>query len=265
MFRRRPAPRPVPPISLATVREASAEQLEAAFSGPPEQAARWIAAAARAGMTRAQLLYGQILLEGRGVPEDRAAAYNWFRIAAEAGDVAALTMTGRCHELGWGVPVDLPRAAAIYAQAAERGFDWAQYNLATLYARGQGVAEDRALALHWFRRAADQGHAKSLTVLGRFLEEGWEGPPDPAAAHALYARAAAAGDFRAQFNMGTLAATAGREAEALDWFRRAAATGSPGFLQSMAERLAQRPEPALQDLAAEILAGLRARFPRAEI
>ncbi|HWL83746.1 MAG TPA: tetratricopeptide repeat protein [Roseomonas sp.] len=246
-----------PPVSLAEIRAASAEQLQAAFAGPPEEAARWIAAAARAGLLQAQLLYGQILLEGRGVPMDRAAAYAWFRTAAEAGSPEGLNMAGRCHELGWGVPADLTRAAALYRAAAEKGLDWAQYNLALLLARGSGVPQDRAEALHWFRRAAAQGHAKSLTVLGRFLEEGWEGPPDPQAAFALYARAAEAGDFRAQFNMGTLALAEGDAEAALRWFRRAAEGGSPGFLGSMAARLAERPEPVLRELAEEIRSRLR--------
>ena len=154
-------------------------------------------------------------------------------------------MLGRCHELGWGTPIDLPKALAIYAAGAQRGYDWAQYNLASLLARdGQ-----RAEAFRWFRAAAEQGHAKSMTVLGRYLEEGWETLRDPAAAQALYAKAAALGDFRAQFNMGTLATTT---AAALDWFTKAAATGSPGFLGQMAEALGQRPEPELQALSAEI-------------
>ncbi|PHK96219.1 hypothetical protein CR162_02415 [Pseudoroseomonas rhizosphaerae] len=235
-------------IPLSTVREASAEQLEAAFSGPPEEAARWIAAAARAGMVEAQILYGQILLEGRGVKEDRSAALGWFQAAAGAGNLKALTMVGRCHELGWGTPIDLRRARAIYRDAAAKGFDWAQYNLAALLAR-EG---DRAGALAWYRRAAEQGHAKSMTVLGRFLEAGWETPPDPAAAHALYARAAALGDFRAQFNMGTLATAAGDIPAALRWFGQAAAQGSPGFLGKMAMALLARPEAELRALGARI-------------
>lgn len=263
MFRRMPSAPCSAPVPLSAVRDASADELATAFAGPPEEAARWIAAAARAGMTQAQFLYGQILLEGRGVREDRAAALGWFRVAAGAGHIAALTMVGRCHELGWGTPMDLPQAAAIYRDAARKGFDWAQYNLGTLYARGAGVPQDRAEALRWFRRAADQGHAKSMTVLGRFLEEGWDGPPDPAAARDLYARAAAAGEFRAQFNMGTLALDEGREAEAMDWFRKAAAAGSPGFLGSMAERLRARPEPALRKFGEDLMASLLARFPQA--
>lgn len=235
-------------IPLSAVREASAEQLEAAFNGPPEVAARWIAAAARAGMVEAQILYGQILLEGRGIPQDRRAALGWFQAAADAGSLKGLTMVGRCHELGWGTPIDLPRARAIYGEAAEKGFDWAQYNLAALMAR-EG---DRAGALAWYRRAAASGHAKSMTVLGRFLEEGWETRRDPEAAQAFYARAAALGDFRAQFNMGTLATAAGNIPAALRWFEQAAAQGSPGFLGKMAMALLARPEPELRALGLRI-------------
>ncbi len=255
--RRHSEPAPLPPITLAEVREASAEALAAAFAGPPEEAARWIAAAARAGMRDAIILYGQILADGRGVKQDQAAALGWFRVAAEAGDVRGTNMVGRCHELGWGTPTDFAKAAEYYAEAAGRGYDWAQYNLATLHARGAGVPEDRARALELFRAAAEQGHAKSLTVLGRFHEEGWEGMPrDPATAYALYVRAARAGDFRAQFNLGTLLVEDGRPEEAMPWFRHAAETGSPDMLAVMARRLATRPEPALRALATELRARL---------
>jgi TPR repeat protein len=191
------------------------------------------------------------------VRQDRASALGWFRVAAEAGDVRGINMLGRCHELGWGTPVDFARAAVFYAAAAERGYDWAQYNLAGLHARGAGVPEDRARALALFRAAAAQNHAKSLTVLGRFLEEGWERVPrDPAAAYALYVRAARAGDFRAQYNLGTLLVQDGRLEEALGWFRQAAAAGSPDMLAHMARSLATRPEPALRAMAAEVAARL---------
>jgi uncharacterized protein len=252
-----PEPAP-PPVTLAEIRAASAAELAAAFAGPPEEAARWIAAAARAGHAEAAILYGQILADGRGVRQDRHSALGWFRVAAEAGDVRGTTMLGRCHELGWGTPVDFARAAEHYAAAAARGHDWAQYNLAGLHARGAGVPLDRQKALALFRAAAAQGHAKSLTVLGRFLEEGWDGVPrDPAAAYALYAQAAQAGDFRAQFNLGTLLVQDGRLEPALGWFRQAAAAGSPDMLAHLVRSLAARPEPALRALAAEVAGRLQ--------
>ena len=242
-----------PPVTLAEIREASAGRLAAAFAGPPAEAARWIAAAARAGHAEAALLFGQILADGRGVARDRAAALGWFRVAHAAGDVRGTTMLGRCHELGWGVATDFPAAAALYAQAAARGHDWAQYNLATLHVRGAGVPRDRARAVALFRAAAAQGHAKSLTVLARFLEEGWDDAPrDPASARRLYAAAAEAGDCRAQYSLGTLLVEDGRLPEALAWFRRAADGGSPDVRRAMAARLAARPEAALRDFAATL-------------
>jgi TPR repeat protein len=247
----------MPPITLAQIRGASAETLAAAFAGLPEEAARWIAAAARAGHAEAALLYGQILADGRGIKQDRNAALGWFRVAADAGDVRGTNMLGRCHELGWGTPTDFTAAATCYATAAERGYDWAQYNLAGLYIRGAGVLQDRPHALKLLRQAAAQGHAKSLTVLGRFLEEGWDMPPDPGGAYALYIRAAQAGDFRAQYNLGTLLVEDGRLDEALRWFRQAATAGSPDMLAHLVRSLSARPEAALRDLAA----GVKARLP----
>ena len=252
LMRSPPPPRRPAPLSLDTLQAATAAELQAAFNGEPAEAARWIAAAARYGMVKAQLLFGQILLDGRGLPADAVAARGWFRTAATAGSLAGLNMLGRCHELGWGGPVDAAAARDCYRRAAEAGFDWAQYNLAALLWRGAGGPRDVAAALGWYRRAADQGHAKSLNILARFLEEGWETPADPDAAARFYHRAAVAGDFRGQFNLGTLLAARGETAAAAQWFRRAADGSPPGFLASLADRLAQRPEPELQSIGQAI-------------
>ena len=46
------------------------------------------------------------------------------------------------------------------------------YNYANLLATGRGVVEDQLQALNLYRRAAELGHAKSMNLLGRYLEEG---------------------------------------------------------------------------------------------
>ena len=56
--------------------------------------------------------------------------------------------------------------------AAEAGLDWSQYNYANLLATGRGVAEDQPQALTFYRLAAEQGHAKSMNLVGRYLEDG---------------------------------------------------------------------------------------------
>lgn len=219
---------------------------------------RRIAAWARQGHVEAQLLHAQALLDAG----DAAGAFAWFGIAAGTGAPAALNMLGRCHECGWGTPQDAAQAFPLYRRAAEAGLDWAQYNLANLLARGAGCERDMGEALRWYRAAAAQGHAKAINLVGRFTEEGWATPRDPALARDLYRRAAEAGDFRGQCNHAQALREAGRRVEAAQWFARAAAGGTPGFLRSLAKGLADAPEPELRAISLGIsrrldTAGLR--------
>lgn len=252
------AAEPPPPLSYAQITGKSPEELARLLEGDPAEAARLLGAAARYGIVEAQAAFAQLLLDGRGVKRDPAAAFRWFEVAAGAGSLDATNMLGRCHELGWGVPVDRAKAAELYRDAAERGLDWGQYNYANLLARGDGVAQDRDAALAWYRRAADQGHVKSMNLVGRFVEEGWGGvAADPAAAEDWYRRAAEGGDFRGQFNHGSVLARRGKTEEAAGWFRKAAATGTLGFLRSMAAHLERQPDAGLRAIAVEVLARCR--------
>lgn len=83
------------------------------------------------------------------------------------------------------------------------------YNLANLLATGRGVTVDHQQALALYRRAAELGHAKSMNLLGRYLEEGQVCPPDPLAAREWYRRSAEAGDFRGQFSFAAVLADEG--------------------------------------------------------
>ena len=242
----------MPSISFADLSSMGADQLTTVLSQEPEVAARWLAAAAKYGIVEAQTAYAQLLLDGRGVARDPKEAFAWFSVAAGAGSLEAINMVGRCLELGWGVPAHPGAAAGHFRRAAEKDYDWAQYNLANLLARGVGVPRDPEEAFAWYARAARQGHAKSMNLVGRFLEEGWAGRADPGAALDWYRRAAEGGDFRGQFNYGMELANRGQVEAALGWLRRAAATGTPGFLRSMAKALGPHPEfrsVALQALA----------------
>lgn len=154
------------------------EQLQSMLDDSPLRAAQAILMAAKAGVVDAQALLGQILLEGRGIARDEALALRWFQIAANGGQLMARNMAGRCLEHGWGCAVDEVAAAREYRLAAEAGLDWGQYNYANLLATGRGVDEDRPQALGFYRLAAEQGHAKSMNLVGRYLEDGHYCPRD---------------------------------------------------------------------------------------
>ena len=217
-----------------------------------------IRAAAAAGDIAAQALYAQILGEGRGVALDAVEALHWYTLAANSGDAAAANMVGRCHELGHGTRINFELAAAWYRKAAKHGLDWGLYNYANLLARGRGVKADRAQAFALYRRAADLGHAKSMNMVGRYYDEGWEVERNAEAAVEWYRKAAVGGDFRGQTSYASILALRGELDAAAGWLRRAAMTATPAFLERLADDLARAPHALLREVAAE----MRARLPR---
>nr|WP_250152108.1 tetratricopeptide repeat protein [Ancylobacter radicis] len=232
--------------------------LRARISEGPEQAARWVEAAALNGLINAQLAFGQMLLDGHGVPRDPQAGLRWFSIAAAAGSAEGINMVGRCHERGWGVPADPSEAARHYRAAAEKGHGWGQFNLACLLLDGHGVAPDRAQALVWFVRAARGRHmgrhVKSMTMIGRYLEQGWDRPARPAAALRWYRRGAEGGDYRGQFDYARLLLErSGDLAAALPWFEQAVESGVPAFCRNVGAGLRTSGIPALQQVARRAL------------
>jgi TPR repeat protein len=226
----------------ALTREDIARRLES-----PGERAQLIRDGAAAGVAEAQAVYGQMLLDGAGVPQDSAAAFGWFWKAAQTGHLMALNMLGRCYDLGWGVAVDKARAAECFRIAAERGLDWGMYNYATALTLGEGVAEDKPAALAWFEQAAALGNAKAINYIGSFHEDGWVVAQDMAAAAGCYARAAAGGDFRGMFNHARMLAHAGRVDDALAWIERCAATATPAFREKVLAWLRHAAEPRLRD------------------
>ncbi len=232
--------------SLDDLNAMAPDELAAQLAAPPERRAANVRTAAEGGVAEAQAVYGQMLLDGIGVAADPREGLRWFCRAADQGHALAINMVGRCYELGWGVAVDKARAAAWYKAAALRGLDWGMYNYATLLALGDGVAEDREAALDWLRKAAAMGNAKAINFVGSFHEDGWVVARDMAVAAECYARAAAGGDFRGQFNHARMLAAAGQLDEAATQINRAATTATPRFRRQMLDYLDRCKEPELR-------------------
>ena len=239
----------LPEIDLARLARMSSNELHTLLSGVPEEAARWVEAAARRGLPEAQTRLGRMLLDGTGVKPDPARAVGWFKTAARHHDADAMNMLGRCYELGWGVAPDPAEATGWYRKSAERGDAWGQYNFAHRLLDGAGIAQDRARALHWYLQAAQQGHDRAMNLAARCYEEGWGTARDLAQAINWYRRSAEAGYFRAQYNYATALAQAGRVEDAAAWFREATEGGTPELRRTVAEVLGRSHHPALQAVA----------------
>jgi TPR repeat protein len=226
-------------VTAADLNTVSLSAMRSILAGPTENAAEWTRAAAEHGVTEAQAVYGQMLLEGRGVDRDPAEAVRWFSRAARHDHPMAMNMLGRCYDNGWGVSPSETLAAYWYRLAAEQGLDWGMYNYATLLTIGKQIPTDRRAAFEWFNKAAQIGHAKSLNIVGGFHEDGWEVVQDPVTAIDYYRRAALGGDFRGQFNLARLLGNAGHIEEALNWLNRVPETATPAFMTKMITFLSQ--------------------------
>lgn len=239
-------------VTLKALASVSHDELAAILSGPPAQAAAWVAAAAHNGIVEAQAVYGQYLLDGHGVERNAEEAFTWFRHAARRDHPMAMNMLGRCYEHGWGTAACAPVAVYWYRLAARAGLDWGMYNYASALALGNGVERDRAEALQWFRRAAELGHVKSLNFVGSFYEDGWVVDANANIALDYYRRAAEGGDFRGQFNYARLLAERGEIDHALRWLQRVPQTATPVFIAKMQRWLAASPMSAFRALGEEI-------------
>jgi TPR repeat protein len=249
-------------LHMSRLRRMRHDELRALLAGDPSKAALWIASAARHGLVEAQLRLGQMYLDGHGVDCDEGAALTWFCRAARQGSAEAMNMVGRCHEIGWGAATDLDAAARWYRASAHAGYDWGEYNYANALFDGRGVAMDRQAAVTWYRRAADQGHTRAMNLLARCHEEGWGTSCNSTLAREWYRRSAEGGYFRAQFNHATVLAAAGAIDEAIVWFEKAFAGGSPDSLDCMTEALILQPNPRLAQLGRRLRGDAGAQIER---
>jgi hypothetical protein len=210
------------PIYYSSLLKLSSESISERLAASPQQAARIAYAAAVGGSKAAQVVYGQMLLEGHGVERDLQAAFRWFGIAAKADDLDGINMLGRCHELGWGTAIDLGEARGCYQRAAARNHHWAQFNLATLLLRKEGTPGAVATALTLLVRSARQGNAKAMNMIGRYREFGWSGPVNIPSAIRWYRRAAERGCFRGAAHSARFLLEQNRLDDAVSWYRRSA-------------------------------------------
>lgn len=204
------------------------------------------------GDPQAQLLLGQLLVNGVGATRDLHGALRWFKAAAQAQIPLAMNMVGRCYEYGLGTGVDYMAAARWYYRAASFDCDWAIYNYAHLLANGRGVEKDQVAALAWFRLAASRGHARAMHFLGEYLEKGWGTPSDLEAAVAWYRRSAEGGDFRGQCSYASVLLEQERIDEALHWLRLAVKSATPAYLAALVPVLENSSHKSIRDLGGSL-------------
>ena len=168
------------------------------------KAVEWYRKSAEQGNADAQCNLGYMYRKGRGISQDYAKAvewyqksaeqgdadaqYNmgtkyvrdcdyakaaeWYRKSAEQGNATAQYNLGVLYEHGEGISLDLTKAVEWYRKSAEQGNATAQYNLGVMYEQGRGVCQDYTKAVEWYRKAVEQGHWKAEVWFRKLAEQG---------------------------------------------------------------------------------------------
>ena len=100
-------------------------------------ARKWYKEASALGLAEGQYRLAEIFLEGRGAPQNAAAAVRLYGRAAEGGLADAKYKLGMMYVLGRGVLPNTTEALKWYQQAAEQGVIEAQMAVGSMYATGQ--------------------------------------------------------------------------------------------------------------------------------
>lgn len=148
-----------------------------------------------------------------------------------------------------GAGPDPAQAAADLARAvagAERGDPAYQHQLGLIHVNAAGLARKPRAAMELWRKAAGQGYVPAQLSLAMGLRVGLAGPADEAQAMDWYRKAADLGAAEGQHGLATLLLRrdgAGDKAQARDWLRKAAERGYAHSQAVYGTMLMQESEP----------------------
>ena len=133
-------------------------------SRDPAAAAKMLRQAAdSSNAPEAQFLLAFLLERGLGVTKSFVDATLYYQKAAAQGYLPAVTEVGIAFLYGIGVKRDFQKAFRYLERAAEAGLPKAQYTLGRAYESGIGVTKNRIMALKWYILAAERQHAAATS------------------------------------------------------------------------------------------------------
>lgn len=193
------------------------------------EAIHWFTQASEAGEPSAAYIIGELLTKAGNTGDARVAyarAYSLYKKEAESGNADALYWQGYMEQNGFGVPVQQAAGIEHMEQAAEQGSLPAAYQLFKTYTKGLGIPADDTKSFHYARLLADKGNdAQMAYVVADALLKGKGTPKNEPAALPYLEKAAEQNIPAAIYHVAWRKQEAGKHAEALADYRRAASMG----------------------------------------
>ncbi len=192
--------------------------------------AQVVLAKAEQGDNIAQYEMGNRYMEGKGVMENPATAFEWYHKSATQNNIQAIKAVGDCYYYGNGIGEDFVEALEWYEKSANLGNTDARAMVGYILAvEHKGITNDKTKGIQYLENAALSGSTTGKSKLGILLYAGVLDKPDYENALSLLSDAAELGEKEAQFYLG-LMYDWGRginqnSAKAAEWFHKSAAQG----------------------------------------
>ncbi len=188
--------------------------------------------AALFGDTNAMTRLGLCYELGVDCEMDIKKAFGYFQRAAQYNNPVAAYKTALCYESGTGVDIDFKKAFSSFELAASLGHTQAMWHTANYLSDGVGTQRDFWAAFKWYSRGAEAGHADCYLQMAHFAFRGVGTVKNYSKAFFCYNKAFELGADRKEtaIRIGVcyLRGLGVKEnrAQALEWFKKAAAAGS---------------------------------------
>lgn len=188
--------------------------------------------AALFGDTNAMTRLGLCYESGVDCEKDTKKAFGYFQRASQYNNAIAAYKTALCYESGTGVEVDFKKAFAHFELAASLGHTQAMWHTANYLSDGVGTQRDFWAAFKWYSRGAEAGHADCYLQMAHFAFKGVGTVKNYSKAFFCYNKAFELGADRKEsairIGVSYLRGLGVKEnrAQALEWFKKAAAAGS---------------------------------------
>lgn len=125
--------------------------------------------------SKAQVLIGDMYLQGKGVARDEATALRWMQKAANLGDAQAMSLVAISLEEGAGVARSDAQALEWWRKAAGSGYGTAQTALALRLLASDQRSAAHAEGMQWLQKAAVSNESDAQLLLGAAYYEGARG------------------------------------------------------------------------------------------
>jgi len=248
----------------------------------PVNAWQWAIKSSETPNSWAYEIMASMYSQGAGVPQDDGVALRNTLLAAQMGVSQDIVNVSLCYANGIGVKKDPVVAVEWIRKAVERGNGRAMGILGKFYHEGIGIDRSDMTARDWYQKAVDLGDPAALGYMGDLLIAPGVNPRDSITAASWFDKGAKAGDASSMFQLAELLIydtqvprdvnravtllmeasnlgfgdamdamgeiyrdrilTPGTQADAMTWFRRAAAAGSPVGMRNLAELLSYQAE-----------------------